>query len=281
MQYKKEFENLKKIWNLKENGKIIVTKTSYIAFVLYKNTPAVLKIFHPNSDEHFSGQALEFFNADKSALILNKNKNAILVEHCIPGYPLSKLTISESDIKSTKIFCYIIKNLYKNNSKILDSNYNFQKIIDLGKGFDKYLNSNNDKINKSLVIDAKNIFFKMARSQNNITLLHGDLHHENILWDKKRGWLAIDPKGIIGEKEVEISAFLKNPIGYPKIYSNEQNILNRINIITDDLKLDKERILKWCYALTILSCIWLLEVNENPTNWLNFAIKIESMLINK
>lgn len=41
-------------------------------------------------------------------------------------------------------------------------------------------------------------------------LLHGDLHHENILWDAKRGWIAIDPKGVIGPKIMECGRFLQN-----------------------------------------------------------------------
>lgn len=41
-------------------------------------------------------------------------------------------------------------------------------------------------------------------------LLHGDLHHENILLDGERGWLAIDPKGVIGPKPMECGRFLHN-----------------------------------------------------------------------
>jgi streptomycin 6-kinase len=33
-----------------------------------------------------------------------------------------------------------------------------------------------------------------------ITVLHGDIHHDNILHFGERGWLAIDPKGLIGER---------------------------------------------------------------------------------
>ena len=65
------------------------------------------------------------------------------------------------------------------------------------------------QIPKSLVYETKQIFFELTESQGKTLLLHGDLHHDNILFDKKRGWLAIDPKGIIGEAEIEVSAFLK------------------------------------------------------------------------
>lgn len=40
--------------------------------------------------------------------------------------------------------------------------------------------------------------------------LHGDLHHENLLWDEDRGWIAIDPKGVIGSRLMECGRFLHN-----------------------------------------------------------------------
>jgi streptomycin 6-kinase len=46
-----------------------------------------------------------------------------------------------------------------------------------------------------------------------VRLLHGDLQHYNVLLDRKRGWLAIDPKGVVAEGEFELGAALRNPIG--------------------------------------------------------------------
>ena len=41
-------------------------------------------------------------------------------------------------------------------------------------------------------------------------LLHGDLHHENILLDASGNWKAIDPQGRIGEQCLECGRFLLN-----------------------------------------------------------------------
>lgn len=43
------------------------------------------------------------------------------------------------------------------------------------------------------------------------TLLHGDLHHDNILHFGERGWLAIDPKGIRGDRAFEYVPHLIDP----------------------------------------------------------------------
>jgi streptomycin 6-kinase len=127
------------------------------------------------------------------------------------------------------------------------------------------------QIPKSLVYETKQIFFELTESQGKTLILHGDLHHDNILFDKKRGWLAIDPKGIIGEAEIEVSAFLKNPVEHPKLYANEETIRNRVNIVVQMLNLNRERILLWCYTLTMIHSMWLIETKGSPKNWVDMA----------
>ena len=50
-----------------------------------------------------------------------------------------------------------------------------------------------------------------ARRRGRHTLVHGDLHHHNVL-RSKRGWLAIDPKPMLGEPEYDVASFLWNPL---------------------------------------------------------------------
>jgi len=41
--------------------------------------------------------------------------------------------------------------------------------------------------------------------------LHGDLHHDNVLDFGARGWLAIDPKRLVGERGFDFANILRNP----------------------------------------------------------------------
>jgi streptomycin 6-kinase len=45
------------------------------------------------------------------------------------------------------------------------------------------------------------------------TLIHGDLHHHNILDAGGGRWVAIDPKPMRGEREFDVAPFLWNPVG--------------------------------------------------------------------
>jgi streptomycin 6-kinase len=90
-------------------------------------------------------------------------------------------------------------------------------------------------------------------------LLHGDLQHYNVLFDAERGWLAIDPKGVVGETEYEIGAFVRNPVAQPELFLSRSTIERRLKQFTNRLNLDYERALGWAFAQAVLSAIWSIE----------------------
>lgn len=102
-------------------------------------------------------------------------------------------------------------------------------------------------------------------------LLHGDLHHDNILLDASGNRIAIDPKGVIGEAAYEVGAFMCNPMEL----SNQPNISDilalRLNLFADLLHIDRSRLAKACYARIILSACWTVQANGNWRDDVKFA----------
>src|SRR5512132_4359180 len=96
------------------------------------------------------------------------------------------------------------------------------------RGFERYLTTDDARISKQLVEAAQKVFSDLGTSQSRPRLLHGDLHHYNILFDSNRGWLAIDPKGVIGELEYEIGAVLRNPGERPDLFLSTSTIERRV-----------------------------------------------------
>jgi streptomycin 6-kinase len=90
-------------------------------------------------------------------------------------------------------------------------------------------------------------------------LLHGDLQHYNVLLDSNRGWVAIDPKGVVGEMEYEVGAILRNPAEQPDVFVSVDTIQSRLEILTTKLGLNYERALSWAFAQAVLSAIWDVE----------------------
>jgi streptomycin 6-kinase len=101
--------------------------------------------------------------------------------------------------------------------------------------------------------------FDLYASQRDVRLLHGDLQHYNVLFDSDRGWLAIDPKGVIGEVEYEIGASLRNPIEKPELFASPDAVERRLRCFEAKLKLDYDRMLAWGFAQAVLSAIWSVE----------------------
>jgi len=91
-------------------------------------------------------------------------------------------------------------------------------------------------------------------------LLHGDLHHDNILAAERQPWLAIDPKGLVGEPEYEVGALLRNPMpGLLAIPHPERVLARRLDILAESLGFDRDRLRAWGLAQAVLAAWWSIE----------------------
>jgi streptomycin 6-kinase len=104
--------------------------------------------------------------------------------------------------------------------------------------------------------------------------MHGDFHHFNIL-SSERGWLVIDPKGVIGPACYELGPFLMNPWG-DLLSGNHYRRLTRrrIDILYEHLGFERERIREWGVAHAVLSAWWGIEDN---TGW-EYSLAFAEML---
>ena len=97
-------------------------------------------------------------------------------------------------------------------------------------------------------------FCNVYPSQGEHVLRHGDLHHWYILSATRRPWLALDPKGVIGEREYEIGALLRHPnLDHFNRLDLKRLQARRIDILAETLELDRQRMMGWGLAQAILS----------------------------
>jgi streptomycin 6-kinase len=95
-----------------------------------------------------------------------------------------------------------------------------------------------------------------------IVVLHGDIHHGNILDFGPRGWLAIDPKHLVGERAFDFVNILRNPDAQVALAPGRFS--RQATIVADAAGLDRERLLKWTLAFTGLSAAWILGDGDQP-----------------
>jgi len=150
-----------------------------------------------------------------------------------------------------KIVGCVIKTLHQ--AKI-PNHHSFPHIKDWLSVFDEELKIPGQYLNK-----ARQLRDHLLETSDKDCLLHGDLHHDNILQFSK-DWITIDPKGVIGESAYEVAAFIRNPI--PQLLEHDRfldMIHHRIRDLSEILGLSERRLIDWCFVQAVLAWAWALE----------------------
>ena len=230
------------------------TPSSLLGFGIRSGARVVLKLTKRSGDESHSGKVLKAFAGDGAVRVLESETDAVLLERVEPGGLLVDLVTRGDDDESTRILADVISKLAHHEAPV-----ECPTVADWGRGFDLHLQSGDQQVPLFLVHEAREIFQQLAATQRATMLLHGDLQHYNVLFDRERGWLAIDPKGVVCELEYEIGAMIRNPVDHPALFTNPATINRRLEILTAALHLDHARALRWSFAQSVLSLIWGVE----------------------
>ncbi|MEM9709462.1 MAG: aminoglycoside phosphotransferase family protein [Pseudomonadota bacterium] len=89
-------------------------------------------------------------------------------------------------------------------------------------------------------------------------LLHGDLHHDNILWSGS-DWRVVDPKGVLGPAGFELANAMRNPSGAEDLAARREVIARRAAVFSDALDVTETEFLGWAAAKCALSLAWQME----------------------
>jgi streptomycin 6-kinase len=166
------------------------------------------------------------------------------------------------DVKAAKIAALTMKSLWV-DAPVGSS---FPSVADWMNGFSRLRQRFEGKagpLPEDLVSEAERLSKELLASNTTSKLLHGDLHHDNIV-QSGSNWVAIDPKGLIGDPVYEVGAFLRNP---GSLYEDENNAADTVekslDIFEGHLGFSKNRMLKWAYVQAVLSAWWIIEDGGN------------------
>lgn len=215
----------------------------------------VLKLCVPNKEAITEIETLRFYNGKGMVRLIEADteKGILIVERLRPGKTLNSLS---NDQEAVLIAANLIKKMLarvSNHAPVL-----IPSTVEWAQGFRKlksHFNGKSGPLPEQMVYKAEAFFTKLNSTIKNPRLLHGDLHHENILSSEKE-WVAIDPKGVLGETEYEVVSFLMNHL--PEKATLE-TIKSRINLFAKELSLQKERIIAWAFSQAVLSAWWCIE----------------------
>lgn len=255
-------------------GPPLESLTGTLCFAEWRGSSVALKIPDPGADEMDGLRVLRHFTGQGAVRILDHHKDALLLERALPGESLAELSATGRDEEAMRILCDTLAVLHRR----LPPGSDFDGVEDWGGGFARYRRSQKDALDRALVESAEDVFGRLAASQGERRLLHGDLHHHNILHDRTRGWLAIDPKGVLGEPEYEVGAALRNPVALPEVFADPATIDRRLGIVTERLGFDGARVLGWGFAQAVLAAIWAGEDGVDPGPFVTAALALKAKL---
>jgi streptomycin 6-kinase len=223
-------------------------------------TGCVLKACLPGPERETEPAMLDLCDGRGMVRLLEHDPEAgvMLLERLEPGTPLLEL---QDDDEATRIAARVMRRFWRP----VPQEHVFPSIADWLRGFDRHCEANNGgsgPLPRDLFERAESLAPQLLASSAEPVVLHGDLHHWNILAAQREPWLAIDPKGVTGEPAYDVGAWLRNPM--PNI--PETPVLERrVAIFADELGFDRQRLVAWGAVGAVLSAVWSAE--GGGTNW--------------
>lgn len=264
-------------WGLTLGQPFKISYNYVTAARLADGTPVVLKAGVPGERELLTEMAaLRAWDGVGAARLLRADPAAglMLLEHVLPGTPLADLLLPESGLAGAGPACdeaatRIAAGVFAQAARPLPAGHDFPAIADLAAGLSRLrpaFGGGTGPFPRRVVEAAESLFTELLASQGPPVLLHGDLHHWNILQAGPRGWLLIDPKGVAGEREYELGCFLRNPMDMLEPLPNLRAVLQRrIAILCEHLGYDRRRVAGWALASTVLAAWWFCEESGAPS----------------
>src|SRR5437588_934797 len=246
-------------WNLTIGAPVGNLSFNYVApAVLNDGTQVMVKT--GLTDEFPSQpQALQHFDGHGTVQLVayDEHDAVMLLERLKPGTPLRAV---EDDEVAISAAANVMRKIWR---PLPQEHYPFPTVGDWGKGFArlrKLYAGGTGPIPPAMFNKAEKLYSELSASMAEPVLLHGDLHQDNILSAEREPWLAVDPKGVIGEPVFETGALLRN--FWPDILSlpdPKPLMARRIDQLSAELGFDRERIYDWGLSQAVLSVVWGVE----------------------
>ncbi len=227
------------------------------AQLLADGTPVVLKLGVPCHELNTEIDALRHYAGRGACRLLEADEElgALLIERLQPGQMLSTLAASD-DEAATRVAAQVMGRLWAPPP----AGHRFTELrewtADLAE-LRPHFGGGTGPFPADLVERAEAHFAELLASQPEPVVLHGDLHHYNILAAGPDEWRAIDPKGLVGDPAYECAAFICNPV--PQIAADPQlprTLERRIAIFAEILGIDRDRIYGYALAQAVLGSWW-------------------------
>lgn len=222
--------------------------------------PAMLKLAHEQEEERRGGRLMSWWNGDGAARVLAEDDGVLLLERATGVRSLAAMARAGQDDEATRILCRATRRLHEHPAPPPPD------LVSLDDWFAPLLQANDAA---GVIAQGRDVARELLAHPQEIVVLHGDIHHENVLDAGPRGWLVIDPKGLWGERTFDFANILRNPD--EAIALVPDRFTRQVEVIAEAAALDRTRLLQWTLAFASLSAVWVLADGDEPARDLAVA----------
>lgn len=246
-------------WELTPDGEPILTRSSRLLPVRSGDAPAMLKIALLD-EERTGGRLMQWWSGCGAARVIAHDENAILMERAVNGVSLCDIARKWDD-DASRIICAVLAKLHTPRGQAPAA------LVALTEWFEPLRTA--AEARGGLFGIAASAASDLLSSQQGIVVLHGDMHHGNVLNFGPRGWLAIDPKGLVGERYFDYANIFCNPDA--EMATTAGRLPRQVRVVAQSARLECHRLLAWIVAWAGLSAAFLLDDGLPPNGALQMV----------
>jgi streptomycin 6-kinase len=204
---------------------------------------AVLKIQFPDRESEHEADALRLWGGDGAVRLYDYDveRRALLLERLRPGTPLK----ARGPEESLDVIAALLRRLWK------PAGAPFRTLAEEAAWWLEDLEDtwerNGQPFERRLLDAALDALRELPTTQGEQVVLHQDLHADNVLAAEREPWLAIDPKPLVGEREFGLAPVIRGG----ELGHDQQSVRYRLDRLTSELGLDRERARGWAIGQTL------------------------------
>ncbi|WP_020178675.1 aminoglycoside phosphotransferase family protein [Methylopila sp. M107] len=242
------------LWRLTPDGVPIRTRSGRLLPVRTGDGELAMLKVAAEPEEQAGAALMAWWDGQGAARVLEQEGNAILLERATGSGSLAEMARDGEDDEATRMLCRAVAALHVPRGAPPAG------LVPLDRWFASLFPA--AERHGGLLARCAAAARKLLDEPQDVVALHGDIHHGNVLDFGARGWLAIDPKGLIGERGFDYANLFCNPDHETALAPGRMR--RRVEIVSEATGMEPRRLLSWILAWSALSAVWMVEDGEAP-----------------
>ena len=207
------------------------------------------------AEEQRGNRLMVWWDGEGSAPVMAHDDRALLMARAVGGRSLTRMALKGDDDEASRILCRVVAHLHSRRGQ---PPFELADLVEWFAPLTSPIGGHGARWLDLAAATAR----ELLQDQRELVVMHGDIHHGNVLDFGEAGWLAIDPKGLLGERTFDFVNLLRNPCF--DVATAPGRLTRQASVVASEANLDRVRLLHWVLSFLGLSAIWSMEEGDKP-----------------